>query len=73
VLIGVDLWLMMFMNWSEQPFIAYLKAVDDTLDAFYGRTSDPDDFDSLAEAHQQNVPPETAALRLQATGARGAG
>ncbi|WP_372846763.1 hypothetical protein [Pontiella sp.] len=61
------------MNWSEQPFVAYLKAVDDTLDAFYGSASDPDDFETLADAHQRNVPPETAALRLRTTGARGAG
>lgn len=54
------------MNWSEQPFIAYLKAVDDTLDAFYGKASDQDEFEAIAEAHQQNIPPETEALRLRA-------
>lgn len=54
------------MNWSEQSFITYLKAVDDTLDAFYGKTSDADEFMVIADAHQQNVPPETAALRLRA-------
>lgn len=53
------------MNWSEVPFIEYLKAVDDTLEAFYGRTSDPAEFEAIADAHQQNVPPETTALLLR--------
>ncbi len=54
------------MIWSEVPFIEYLKAVDDTLDAFYGKTSDPEEFEAIADAHQQNIPPETCALRLRA-------
>jgi hypothetical protein len=56
------------MNWSEIPFIEYLKAVDDTLEAFYGNASDQDEFEAIAVAHQQNVPPETIALRLRARG-----
>ena len=52
------------MNWSEVSFIEYLKAVDDTLEAFYERTSIPEEFEAIAEAHQQNIPPETLALRL---------
>ena len=54
------------MNWSEQSFIAYLKAVDDTLEAFYGKKSQPEEFEAIADAHQQNVSPETVALRLRA-------
>ena len=54
------------MNWSEISFIEYLKAVDDTLEAFYGCTSDPVEFEAVADAHQQNIPPETTALRLRA-------
>jgi len=53
------------MNWSEVPFIQYLKAVDDTLDAFYGQASGAEEFEAVAEAHQQNIPPETVALRLR--------
>ncbi len=56
------------MNWSEAPFIEYLKAVDDTLEAFYGKPSDQDEFNAIADAHQQNIPPETIALRLRAQG-----
>jgi len=53
------------MNWSEVPFIQYLKAVADTLDAFYGQASGAEEFEAVAEAHQQNIPPETVALRLR--------
>lgn len=53
------------MNWPEVPFIEYLKAVDDMLEAFYGKTTEPDEFEALADAHQQNIPPETIALRLR--------
>lgn len=53
------------MIWSEQPFIAYLKAVDDTLEAFYGTASDQDELEFIKQAHEENVPPETAALRLR--------
>ena len=56
------------MNWSEQPFIAYLKALDDTLEAFYGAASDQDELESIKQAHEENVPPETIALRLRASG-----
>jgi hypothetical protein len=54
------------MNWSEVPFIEYLKAVDDTLEAFYGSGSDQDEFEQIKQAHEQNIPPETIALRLRA-------
>mgnify|MGYP006902110497 CR=1 FL=1 len=53
------------MNWPESPFIEYLKAVDDTLEVFYGKASDQDELEGIAEAHQRNIPPETAALRLR--------
>jgi len=53
------------MSWSEASFIQYLKAVDDTLEAFYGQASDQDELETIADAHQQNVPPETTALRLR--------
>lgn len=36
------------MNWFEQTFIAYLKAADDTLEVFYGKTSDPENFEFIA-------------------------
>ena len=54
------------MNWSEQTFISYLKAVDDTLEAFYGTASDQDEFEQIKQAHEQSIPPETMALRLRA-------
>jgi hypothetical protein len=37
------------MNWSGQSFVAYLKAVDDTLEAFYGAASDLDELETIAE------------------------
>ncbi len=54
------------MNWSEQSFIAYLNAVDETLEAYYGVRSDQDELESLAQTHSENVSPDTAALRLMA-------
>jgi hypothetical protein len=56
------------MNWSDQTFIRYLSAVDDTLEAYYGVLSDQDDLKFIKQAHEDNVPPDTAALRLRAKG-----
>ena len=49
------------MNWSEQSFTAYLKAVDDTLEAFYDVASDQDELEAIADAHQS----ELKALRME--------
>lgn len=54
------------MNWAEWPFIEYLSAVDDTLEAYYGVKSDQDELETIARAHQQNCPPDTTAFRLKA-------
>jgi hypothetical protein len=56
------------MNWSSQTFIRYLNAVDETLEAYYGVLSDQDDLEFIKQAHEENVPPDTAALRLRAKG-----
>ena len=53
-----------FMNWSDLPFIKYLQRVDETLDAFYGRTAGPEDFETLQQLHDKNIAPDTAAMRL---------
>ena len=54
------------MNRLEQSFIHYLNAVDDTLEAYYGVKSDEDELEFIAQAHCDNIPPDTAALRLMA-------
>ena len=54
------------MNWAELPFIKYLNAVDDTLEAYYGVTSDQDELEYIARAREQNWPPDTTAFRLKA-------
>jgi hypothetical protein len=54
------------MNWSEQSFIVYLKAVDETLDAYYGMSSDQDELEFIKQAHEDNIPPDTIALCLRA-------
>ena len=51
-------------NWTELPFIKYLNAVDETLEAYYGITSDQDELKFIAQSHEENVPPDTTALRL---------
>ena len=38
------------MNWAEMSFIEYLNAVDDTLEAYYGFTSDQNEFEYRAHA-----------------------
>lgn len=48
------------------PFIEYLNAVDETLEAYYGVKSDQDELEFIKQAHEENVPPDTAALRLKA-------
>ena len=48
------------------PFINYLNAVDETLEAYYGTTSDQDELEFIAQAREENVPPDTTALRLMA-------
>lgn len=53
------------MDWAELPFIEYLNAVDDTLEAYYGFTSDQDELECIAHAQEQNWPPDTTALRLK--------
>ncbi|MCF7848540.1 MAG: hypothetical protein K9M45_06790 [Kiritimatiellales bacterium] len=58
------------MTWSELPFIKYVNAVDETLDAYYGVTSDQDELEFIAQAHAENWPPDTTALRLRTTGER---
>jgi hypothetical protein len=52
------------MNWSEQSFTSYLNAVDETLEAYYGVTSDQDELEFIADAHAQNISPDTTALQL---------
>ena len=49
-----------------QSFIPYLNAVDETLEAFYGVMSDLDELEFIKQAHEDNVPPDTTALRLKA-------
>ncbi len=52
------------MNGPESSFINYLYAVDETLEAYYGVQSDQDELEFIAQAHSENLPPDTAALRL---------
>lgn len=54
------------MKWAEIPFIEYLNAVDDTLEAYYGITSDQDELAEIACAQEENCPPDTTAFRLKA-------
>lgn len=47
-------------------FIEYLNAVDETLEAYYGVVSDQDELEFIKQAYEENVPPDTTALRLRA-------
>lgn len=49
-----------------RPFIEYLNAVDETLEAYYGIVSDQDELEFIKQSHEENVPPDTTALRLKA-------
>jgi len=53
-------------NWTKLPFIEYLNAVDETLEVYYGTTSDQDELKFIAQSQEENCPPDTAALRLSA-------
>jgi len=53
------------MKWSDIHFIEYLNAVDAALQTTYGAASDLGELESISMAHQENVPPDTIALRLR--------
>ena len=49
-----------------QSFITYLNAVDETLEAYYSTVSDQDELEFIRQAYEENIPPDTVALRLRA-------
>lgn len=53
------------------PLINYLNAVDETLEAYYGTSSDQDELEFIAQAHEENIPSDTTALRLMASRKKG--
>jgi len=52
------------MNWQERPFIEYMNAVDNLIEARYGITSDDTSIDMIASAHENGEAPEEIVEQL---------
>ena len=48
-------------DWTEQPFIDYLNAVDEHLEARHGHTSAQDHLGFIADHHELGIAPELCA------------
>jgi hypothetical protein len=51
-------------DFNAQPFIDYLNAVDDQLEARFGKTSDQRDLERIAQAQEAGDPPKACAEEL---------